>query len=486
MSKTIVSTLLLALLTVVLVAGQAKVPSLYQFPNPNANVGPLLAKVLARPVGVRLNPTVMGNRYVGQILAGASENNTYPAGQEVRAMIATSYLANITARMQRIGNLRLPSNTLSSLLSLGNYSYLPAFNASGPSPVRVRVIAAFSSRTATSGQWMRCSSGSAHDVWQEFWGMAPRNLAFGGQMVFSGFVTFPTPPFHFRLCVKDVTTRNKTASGRVTDSGRNVNWMELDNYRNGQIERFRDPVFLWRAPPKATTHYVGDFAAFEILANNPPRGVTLGVKLNISAFSLSDNIKLVPFGFPCSYEKRTEKLDKVTATTGAAKQYCGSNAVQSNGEWISTSFCPYEGSVQGGVAVTGGKEVNPFATTNAYPSTETQWTTTTTTRQNIVGYLQLPAAGSYDICVSTKAYRRLRYITGLTRSGGGANGFASLAQPVWFKAYDSSNSAACSSVTTYKTTGWVAGCQPRSTLLTVTAAATTISWATTDDSPNMG
>ena len=482
MSKAVVTCCLLAAFTVALVAGQIKTPGLYaQGGNPDAR----LKAVLSRPSGVRLQPTVMGNRFVGQIMAGSQQNNTYAAGQEVRAMIATAYLANITAKAQRVANIKLPSGTITSLLSLGNYSYMPAFNASGPSPVRVRVISAYATRTATvaAQPWVRCSAGSAHDVWAEFWGMAPRNLAFGGQMIFSGFVTFTAPPFNFRLCVKDVTLRNKTRSGIVTDSSRNANWMELENYKQGQIERFREPLFLWRAPPKATTHYAGDYAAFEILANNPPRGLLNGKPVNVSAFSLSDSIKLVPWGYPCTYEKRTERLDKTASTANDIKQYCGSNAVASNGEWIDTS-CPLEGAVAGGVARAGSRDMNPFAATTGYPTAETTtWTSTATTRTNLIAYLQLPAAGSYDVCVSTKAYRRLRYATGLTRVGGGYNGFASQAQPVWFKAYDASSSTPCSQVTTYKSTGWVAGCQPRSTVLTVTAAATTVSWTTVDDTP---
>jgi hypothetical protein len=443
--------------------------------------------------------TLGGNAYVAQILGAPFHNNTYGAGQEVRLLIASRFAINLTAEVinrrkaltvnnAQIGRAQLKGprdvplsgRSLSGLLRFKNQTLFPGFNSTGSQAVRVRIIAAHSSRTTTTGAVMSCGAGASHDVWAEFWGMAPRNLAFGRQIVFSGFVTFTVPPFNFRWCVKDVQRRNDTKSGMVTDAGVNAGWQEFLNMPN-QFARFHEPVLLWKAP--GTSFEVGDYAAIEILANpTAKRFVGIGSRyvFNISSFSLQDNVKLVKFGYPCSYEKEDSRADQtLNLLSTRDDQYCGANNLHAvSGDWANTN-CIKEGSVAGGVAHVGERSVNPLASdsTTYAPSS---FFNKRTDRQHLVAYMKLPALGEYDICVSTRMWRRTSYE--MSRKSDSL-GLAANAQPVWIKAYDASSSA-CDAIRGYDTISvHVASCQPRRSAFTVVAATNQVTWTTTDDTP---
>ena len=421
------------------------------------------------------DPRTAGNKFVATLVGSSMQNNSFPAGQEVRMVVASAHAVNVSAPYER---------RISYLLRFGNYTLLPAFNATGPSAVRVRVIAAHSTRTATLGATVPCSAGATHDTWFEHWGMAPRRLAFGRHVLLSGFVTFTAPPFNFRFCVKDTQAANATRDGTPTDTGLNSGWAEFENQYEKYV-KFNEPVIVWKTP-SATTLEEGDFSAIEILGNAPMRPIVSSgaAPLNISAFSLVDSVKLVPFGYPCTYEKEDSSTEHLVSTMTTGKgQYCGANAVQaSTGLWLNSN-CGTEGAVAGGVARVGARTINPFATTSTVGAAqESSWTATRTDRSHLVAYFKLPAAGQYDVCVSSRWWRRTAFQMS-QMTPGQEGGYARNAMPVWIKAYDASSSL-CDSVRGYDTSiEGVSSCQPRKTAVVVTAPANVVSFATIDDTP---
>jgi hypothetical protein len=186
---------------------------------------------------------------------------------------------------------------------------------------------------------------------------------------------------------------------------------------------------------------VGDYAAIEILANPTAKrfvGIGSGYAFNISSFSLQDNVKLVKFGYPCTYEKEDSRADQdLNLLSMRDDQYCGANNLRAvSGDWANTN-CITEGSVAGGVANVGERSVNPLASdsTTYAPSS---FFHKRTDRQHLVAYMKLPAVGEYDICVSTRMWRRTSYE--MSRRSDSL-WLAANAQPVWIKAYDASSSA---------------------------------------------
>jgi hypothetical protein len=441
--------------------------------------------------------TRAGNAFRGELLnEGIHSNNTIPAGQDIRLMVYTAYLANVTldtrtARRDKVlpfSGLHAPSNfRLSALLKLGNYTLLPAYNVSGPSPVRVRVITAYASREIRDvfrrDVPVQCTQGNKHDVWYETWAMAPRNLAFGRQMVFSSFTTFTAPPFHWRLCIKDSTRRNASVAGDVIDAGVNSDWREFVNF-NQRTWRYNKPLYLWRTP--TATSEAGDYGSIEIVAMWDKRRLLRARTYNASKFSLADSVKLVPAGFPCTYEKPGERIDRAVSTNRLrTDQYCGSNVVHpATGDWLQTLSCELEGSVRGGVARIGTRSQNPFATDTAPPTDFI--TSTQRDLDTLVAYLQFPDMGDYDVCVSTRDYRRARYnnsVASYRVSGRNiTERYARNAVPLWFKAY-AAGSSDCALVSSNG--GWSGFCNPKRSFLTVTnVSASVTTWSTTDETPN--
>ena len=427
-----------------------------------------------------------GNKFVGTLLA-SNYSAGLVAGQEVRMVVTTAFLANLTQNPEDpLVHANFLLNSRLSLFNMHNYSLFPAFNVSGVSNVRVRVIAAYASRTTYLGTPVACRDGSSHDIWAEYWGMGPRNRAWGSQMVYSGFITFTVPPFDFRFCVKDVTRHNRTSDGQNHDLGLNVGWMEFINWEPtprmpvATVFRFREPIYMWQTD---STLYAGDYSAIKIYANvNSNAGNALanvdGVKWNPKQFSLRDNIKIVPFGFPCTYEKSGSQYDMRIRSDNVQttrEAYCGSNQVDSSGIWVHAT-CMNEGAIAEGLLKTGSNRQNP-ASTSTTPSGYISGQAWFSVSETLVGYGKLPAAGQYDVCVSPRPFRMSQWNASVQNYNDGQGPYVRDGHPVWFKAYAASSSS-CSTLSTGLA---LSACLPRSTaLVTTTNPNTAITWSMSD------
>ena len=456
--------------------------------NPRPYVGDI-RKELHNTV---LNPQkISKNMFNAQLYPTA--NTTYFAGQEVRMRVSTvffslesfrygstlsTYFSGDAAHNSKLPLSQLWTTTVFTNLGYRNATILnetlfPAFNVTGPSAVRVRVVAAYSSRASSSGQQLSCNS--ATDVWHEFWGMSGRSTAWGRDMAFSGYVTLTVPPFHWKVCVKDATDKNTTRDGQSMDTT-SSGWTEFRN--DPGVQSFMEPLYLWYG---SSTMSVGDYAAIRVVANGRGDGTwnsksfdPFDFAINNKGTTQGDQMKLVPAGFPCTYEKMSSNADYVhnlpsfLATT--TKQYCGSNYIHPTTGAFVNGDCSAEGSIQEGVIATGSNAQNPYQS----HSTLTAGAPVASGR-SLVGYLKLPAAGNYDICYSPKAYR----LSLLNVSATPYNPKLVNAVPVWFKLFKTSGS--CPTSNSY---GGVAACSPRTMMLTTTAISThTVTWSAIDTTP---
>lgn len=445
-----------------------------------------------------MNPKVSRNKFRYDVYPAG--NATLYAGQEARIRVATTIirledLQNVVLRNAPRAGLTAPRGGLHAHFPLSgmwildltkrnfNISTLfPAFNVSGPSGVRVRVVPAFSSRTAATGAEVQC--GVQNDVWQEKWGMTGRALAWGREMAFSGYVTFTVPPFPFKACIKDTSDKNATRDGmtRGTDTESN-NWMEFD--QGAMIHYVRDPLYVWQAP---SALQVGDFAAIRVGATARHESAMYNrrffdpTEFSIGTNSLfGDKMKFVPAGFPCTYDKASAGSDlhnnvkfflRDTTNAGHARaQYCGTNAISATNFGFLHETCVLEGAIAGGVFRTGTNARNPFATfATLTPRMRVP------TEEALVGYVQLPAAGDYDICFSPEAYRRaVINVTIMPKNDALVNPV-----PVWFKLYKDSS---CLGAVGVVQTNRFSSCASRVTMLTTTAVTNAVTWTAMDTTP---
>jgi hypothetical protein len=297
--------------------------------------GPLVNNVHKELVnlGVVLPQRISRNKFNAQIYPTA--NTTFFAGQEVRMRVSTVYFNlekfrystyatgsqyfqgdhahNYKLKLSDIHVRRAHGRDWFQNRTYLNETYFPSFNISGPSGVRVRVVAAYSSRTASTGQQLSCHQ--ATDVWQEFWGMSGRSTAWGRDMAFSAYVTINVPPFAWKVCIKDTSDKNTTRDGRSlgTDTT-STGWGEFEN--DPGVLRFREPLFLWFG---STTMTTGDYAAISVVTNgrgdynlwNGKAFDPYDFSVNWGNSLIGDQMKFVPAGFPCTYEKSSASADVV-------------------------------------------------------------------------------------------------------------------------------------------------------------------------------
>jgi hypothetical protein len=383
-------------------------------------------------------------------------NVTFFAGQEARVRVRTTYLntessSNITAFLRNVHNAKIP------LSRYGNTSMFPAFNISGG--LRFRVIAAYESRTVTSGSPVPCQY--ATDVWTESWSLSARVLAWGKQLSFSAYSSFIVPPFTWKMCYRDLNAYNRTAGSLNTAA----KWTEFFN--DPFPKPFLEPRYLYTS---SATMLAGDYAAIKIVVNGRDAYHSYNGKpfdahdhfMSGSNLARGDTVKLVPAGYPCTYEKSTSTADLGhnvhTALATTTAQYCGTNYIRAtSGTWVNLG-CVYEGSVEDGVAFTGSSRNNPWASHSgavtpggAVPS-----------GVPLLAYLRLPAAGSYDVCFSPRAYRLALLNVSVTP----ASKRLVNAVPVWFKAYR----ADASVCPTNDVEVPVTTCKPRTSSFNVLAA----------------
>ena len=304
--------------------------------------------------------------------------------------------------------------------------------------VAMRVIAAYPNRGST-GTRQLCNSSSA-DVWQHF-GDLGTQLPIPNTTV--AFATMTVPPFPWRVCVSDYDTTWSVATG--PSAFREVGNFEHLPFVFGLNESRH--FYNTSAEPVA-----GDYAAIRILSAFPtvsPSSYRGGLD--------GDTVKLVPAGTPCS----TEKLSSRELRTGTrSTDYCGTNSVNRTTGWWTNPFCLQEGSVGSGVARMGTLNRNPFV--------DGPWEATV--NADLVAYLKLPSAGSYDICYSPLWHRR-RLAANWPLSYG--------AVPVWFKLFKLGNDGCALDAVSFPSS-----CKPRTmkfTVLSVSAFPST--WSAPDLTP---
>jgi len=423
-------------------------------------------------------------RYAG----GASRNkfrvDVYPFSNSSRLFAGQEARLRVSTTLFNLEKYRVSTTSLETFAHFPLWAWaagarllnLTAFNITGPSAVRVRIVPAFPSR-ASSGIEVPCFKQT--DVWQESWGMSARSTAWGRELAFSGYVTFTAPPFPWKACFKDTTDKNSTRKGmtRGMDT-ESTNWLEFDHTIG--VQYVRDPLYVWQG---ASSMQVGDFAAIRVGSTaNPDYSLYNLRHFNPTEFTIGtggligDQMKFVPAGFPCTYEKMSASSDavhnvgsKIDADTNA-KQYCGSNAIAATSARFLTSTCVAEGSIAEGVFKTGTNTQNPFATFTTLTNARV------TNSETLVGYTRLPAAGDYDICFSPAAYRKA--IINVTIAP--VNVKLVNPVPVWFKLYKDSS---CLPTVGTILTNPLPSCASRMTMLTTVAATNAITWMAIDTTP---
>jgi len=428
-------------------------------------------------------------RASSSIVGGPSRNkfrvDVYPfsnssrlfAGQEARLRVSTTLFQIENFRRNKGIFAHFPLTTIYGLnLGARNFNF-SAFNISGPSGVRVRIVPAFASR-ASSGTEILCNLQT--DVWQESWGMSSRSTAWGRELAFSGYVTFTAPPFPWKACIKDTTDKNTTRKGMTRGLDTESNgWMEFDQTIG--VQYVRDPLYVWQG---ASSMQVGDFAAIRVGTTAAPDFAVYNFrKFSPTEFAIGadglygDQMKFVPAGFPCTYEKMSSSSDafnnrgKAMRDDTNAKQYCGSNAISATNFGFMNTACVAEGSIAEGVFKTGTNAQNPFATFATLTAR-----TRVQNSEALVGYTRLPAAGDYDICFSPEAYRKAVINVTFTPAD------IQLVNPVpvWFKLYKDSSCLA--SIGSFLTNP-LPSCASRTTMLTTVAVTNAITWTAIDTTP---
>eukprot|EP00759_Apiculatamorpha_spiralis_P009190 PhF_6_TR15950/c0_g1_i1/m.24818 len=317
------------------------------------------------------------------------------------------------------------------------------FNVSA-GQMAIRVIAAYTGRLQTGTKLSICNTSNT-DVWQTSQDVGTSVYKFGRDYSLFAYGTFTVPPFPWRICMKN-----------VFNNSIGTPWLEIpDQYLISYSYNYTS--VYWQAP---TALYEGDYAALRIFVSD----ATWRYQQRYPPSSYQyrgDNVKLVPAGYPCTYEKTTSR-DKnfpnflTRSSTSQFAHYCGSRAVDVNGHWTSDA-CMLEGSVVDGVAVVGTSRLNPLVDTIAQGGTVTG-------TSNQTAYIRLPAAGSYDVCYSS-AHMRQYYSNRTTES-----------VPLWMKLFKAGDSGCSSAVWTNRR-----ACKPTVMRLVITSpSANPITWSMND------
>ena len=435
------------------------------------------------------------NSFSVQLQLPARNSTVYFAGQEVRALVFTRWLSSAfgTNFSSYLG--RQPHNFRHSQLNLGPGSLpFPAFNVTGPSTVRVRVIPAYASRQLSASMVRRCATDQT-DIWYETWAMSGRSLMWGKSIALSAYVTFVIPPFPFIVCVKDVS-RRPTPKGKYSelDAGVDSGYTDtLDTTGRQLLFLPREPLYLYETGASMLS---GDYGHIRFLANGRPSVLTYNVPGSWDPFKFyashdvitrGDSVKIVPAGFPCTYEKSTataelrQNVNSYLAIPNAGfEQYSGTNCVRrTTGEFTSRS-CVLEGSVANGVARTGAESKGPWSAFTNTARDLQRAGDPLKSGDHLVAFLKLPDAGDYDICLSPVSYRRA--LVNVTSD------FASLytAVPVWFKAYRRDSNVVAGTTCPTVSVPIPVACRPRVTRLTIAngaAGAHGLTWSAYDTTP---
>jgi len=401
-------------------------------------------------------------KYLGLVMPSA-----YTSGGTPDALGATPPASLVAGQDARF-RVTLVANTQ------GNHWASIYFNATAGS-AKVRIIPAFSSR-GTTGDRIKCNAHT--DYFQEYWGLTASSYQWGHAMVTQAYVTYTVPPFPYRVCYQAVASyRNATMSKNATFYSRVFrHWREqrlLDGKKGGDADpkmipadRFvvinttyeRETVTgVWSdfsnmqtsvqyvnasAPytwTSSSTMYADDFAAIKIQQNGYQHDLYIPAS---TAINTGDIVKIVPGGFPCTYEHVNQR------------DYCSYRRVSLKGTFHES--CVREGSIQHGIPRIGSNQKNPYSLTSVSATTLTL--TLIKGGEDLVAYAKLPAAGTYDICFSPKAMRTFNATNYIT--------------PVFYKIFKQDTSCSGIGATAFKS-----ACRP-TTRLIVAANADTLRWTT--------
>ena len=370
----------------------------------------------------------MGN----QSILSTGPTNYFP-GQDARVKITISSLRS----RQGWGSTKLMGPLINITAHVARVVIIPAYSGRARTGTMTPCWSISQAALSTAGT-------SNTYYWQQYWGMGtmPRvdnQLRWRNGLSATAYTTFTVPPFPFRICVQlAYMLRNGTIVNRTSHSTDRM-WGEIDNFRTTVFNTHTYIPYVFVA---ASTMYEGDYAAIKILQNRRPHN-TYAASPSGNVYD-GDAIKLVPAGFPCTYE------------TGNGK-YCGTK--NAAGVWTETT-CPDQGSVRYGVAALGDNRANPYSmkwngyriTSGTYPQASLQ----------LIAYMKLPAPATYDMCYSPREMRK-----NSPRN--------STVVPAWFKVFAMDSS--CTSV------GASINIQPScasTTRLTIAANTDTLRWTTAD------
>eukprot|EP00760_Papus_ankaliazontas_P001281 PhM_4_TR10438/c1_g1_i2/m.78104 len=295
-----------------------------------------------------------------------------------------------------------PASVHATLGSFTKLEYLFNLTTGSTMAARVRIIPAYPSRAMSGTTPVDCASHT--DYWAEFWGVQTLKVySFTYSVRADATLTYTVPPFPYRFCIapnlvgvnitsRDVDDRRVSAHVNTSFSryqtSADIPWVAVqDSAHIHSVET--TATYVWES---SSAMYTGDYAAIKIIQNGYRH--PFQVPSTSDVFS-GDLLKLVPAGFPCTYERPSQSI-----------KYCGGHAVSATGvldSWRG-AYCPFEGSVQDGVARVGTTTYNPFV--------DTLSATKLLTYENMVGgedlvaYLRLPSsAGAYDLCFSARGNR---------------------------------------------------------------------------------
>jgi hypothetical protein len=306
------------------------------------------------------------------------------------------------------------------------------FNRTAAGEIRVRIISAYANETMRGpGYPVQCNQTAAVKVWAEFGELgASKAYVWGSSLVRVGTMTFSAPPFPFRVCFFYSPRKDDRATQALQRR-----WVAGTYSKGRTVHRVNETEIYYYTPN--TTLNEGDFAAIAVARRSLAFPYPSVVPNPINPLA-GDNVKLVPAGYPCTYERRAS-LDNATS-----RDYCGTNAIQrydtgytgvADGEWLA-AHCRLEGSVTNGVAAVGTNWLNPLVST----SDAVGFPRRIQANETLVAYFKLPAAGQYDVCYSSVEYRRS---VSRLRS--------TVASPLWFKLLRANTTCASDKHTVYTT-----------------------------------
>eukprot|EP00757_Euglenozoa_sp_SAG-D1_P011211 gene11211-55_t len=373
-----------------------------------------------------------------------AEDN-YFAGQEVRVRLSavlglnsvSQYLNGYAPVVIQHNNTNVTSGEIWQGLAKHGLKW---FNTSADE-MAIRIIQAYDS----SSLMVHCNNSDSY-VWQEHHDLASRSYQWGNDLTTDGWATFTVPAYQWRICYRHYRPDFFKMSA-ITET-----WESPDD-QDFVVHGWNTSTIFWKAATE-DDHVTGDFAAVAIVpaGTDTSDGNFYGsagtgsgsaqtnawpfvqwTPASTTTTTNGDAVKLVPKGYPCSYEKESTAWGTLKPIwTDIGSYPCFSNDLNAMGDFMHEA-CLTEGSVKGaglpvethylsvqnGIGLVGTDALHPLLDTTSFSSASVL---SKGARQ--VAYFKLPAAGVYDVCYSPLEYR---YSVWNTNSTDGD------LTPLWFK-----------------------------------------------------